>query len=143
MQPDQIAKKIRKTLFEQKAKLEDYVILLEKEAEDIVNKDPDKLIAHINLEKNILTDLSMLKKVINPLQVIYLNSPYKKDNSIIDLENSIDKLTNQIKEKSGKNKEQLETSLDQVKTELKGIRKKGITNSSYNNVESRLVDIRG
>ncbi len=143
MQPDQIAKKIRKTLFEQKAKLEDYINLLEKEETDIINKDPDKLIAHIDLEKNILTDLSMLKKVINPLQIIYFNSPYKKDNSIIDLKNSIDKLTNQIKVKSNKNKEKLEFSLNQVKTELKGIRKKGITNSSYSNVESRLVDICG
>ena len=79
MQPDQIAKKIRKTLLDQKVKLEDYLYLLEKEEEDIINKDPERLIAHIDLEKNILTELTLLKKVLNPLESMYFDSSYKKD----------------------------------------------------------------
>ena len=143
MQPDQIAKKIRKTLLDQKGRLEDYLYLLEKEEEDIINKDPEKLIAHIDLEKNILNELSLLKKVINPLEFAYFNSPYKKDISLLGLKNSINKLSDQIKEKSIKNKEELKIALDKVKAELRGIRKKGITNSSYDKVDSRLVDVCG
>ena len=143
MQPDQIAKKIRKTLLDKKERLEDYLHLLEKEEEDIINKDPEKLIAHIDLEKNILIELSLLKKVINPLEIAYYNSPYKKDNSLLELRNNINRLSDQIKEKSDKNQQVLKTALDKVKAELKGIRKKGIVNSSYDKVDSRLVDVCG
>lgn len=143
MQPDQIAKKIRKTLLDKKERLEDYLHLLEKEEEDIINKDPEKLIAHIDLEKNILIELSLLKKVINPLEIAYYNSPYKKDNSLLELRNNINRLSDQIKEKSDKNQQVLKIALDKVKAELKGIRKKGIVNSSYDKVDSRLVDVCG
>ena len=143
MQPDQIAKKIRKTLLDQKGRLEDYLHLLEKEEEDIINKDPEKLIAHIDLEKNILIELSLLKKVINPLEIAYYNSPYKKDSSLLELRNNINKLSDKIKEKSDKNQQVLKIALDKVKVELKGIRKKGIVNSSYDKVDSRLVDVCG
>jgi hypothetical protein len=143
LQPDQIAKKIRKTLLTQKDRLAEYLNLLEKEEDDIINKDPDKLIAHIDLEKNILLELSLLKKVINPLETAYFKSPYKKDNSVFELKDSINKLSNQIEIKSNKNKRTLELALDNVKAELKGIRKKGITNSTNDKVDSRLVDICG
>ena len=143
MLPDQIAKKIRKTLLDQKGRLEDYLYLLEKEEEDIINKDPDKLIAHINLEKNILTELTLLKKVINPLEFVYYNSPYKKDNSVLELKNSINKLSDQIQQKTYKNQKELKVAIEKVKAELKGIRKKGIVNSSYDKVDSRLVDVCG
>ena len=116
---------------------------MEKEEEDIINKDPDKLIAHINLEKNILTELTLLKKVINPLELAYYNSPYKKDNSLLELKNSINKLSDQIQQKSNINQKELKTAIEKIKAELKGIRKKGIANSSFDKVDSRLVDVCG
>lgn len=66
MQPDLLAKRIRNILFKQKEKLENYLVLLDKEEDDILKKDPDKLILHIELEKNIIEEIGELKKILDP-----------------------------------------------------------------------------
>ncbi|MCK4799174.1 MAG: hypothetical protein KAT05_17510 [Spirochaetes bacterium] len=143
MQPDKIAKKIRKNLLNQKTKLEGYLDLLEKEEEDILLEDPDKLIAHIDFENQIINELSSFKKILEPLEIMYFKSPFKKESALIDIKTNIDKLSHQVKTKTNQNREKLETICIKVKAELKGSSKKGLLKSTYNNVDSRLVDISG
>jgi hypothetical protein len=143
LQPDQLAKRIRKTLLNQKSKLEEYLTVLDKESDDIINKDPEKLLDHIALERNIIDELSELKKILTPLETMYYNSPYKKDNELVGIKDSLSALTNQINVKSIENKEILETVLLTVKTDLKNIKKLDIVRSAYAKVDSRLVDVHG
>lgn len=143
LQPDQIAKKIRSCLLAQREKLEEYMVILDKEQEDLLVKNPDKLIAHIEIEKNILSELEALKKIVNPLETMYFNSPYKKDMSLVDMRQHITLLSDQINEKANKNKEKLETIIVKVKADLKNISKTGITKTAYKAPESTLVDVCG
>lgn len=143
MQPDYIAKKIRKNLLDQKKRLEKYLTILEKEGDDIENADADKLLLHIEIEKDIVNELVSFKKILEPLEVMYYNSPYKKDESLIDIKSSITNLSDQIKVKSDENKEKLEIVLENVKTDLKSNKKNNVAKSVYGNVDSRLVDICG
>ena len=143
MQPKKIAKIIRENLTSQRERLKEYLSVLDHEKEDIIKEDPDKLIAHIKLEHNIIDELSSFKKILDPLEVMYFNSPYKKKNEIIDLKKDIEDLSDQVKIKSINNKETLDSVLVKIKTDLKGMNKKKVARNSYNDAESNLVDIDG
>lgn len=143
MQPEQIAKKIRTILLDQKSRLEEYLGVLEHEQDDLLKQDPDKLIEHIGIEKNIVSELSSLNKILEPLEVMYNESPYKKDENLFEIKNKINLLTNKVKIKANINKEKLEIIIDNVKTELKNIKKAAIPQPVYTSAQPGLVDISG
>lgn len=144
MQPDILAKRIRENLLSQKNKLENYLKILDKEEGDIIENDPDKLIEHINIEKNIIDELFNFKKIVEPLEKMYDNSPYKKDNSIGSLKSSLDKLTSQITSKSQSNKILLDNTMAKIKADLNNIKNKNRFNkTNYETIESRILDVTG
>lgn len=127
----------------QKKRLEEYLSVLEKEEDDILKEDPDKLIAHINLERNIINELTSFRKILDPLEVIYYQSPYKKDNHIEKMKKTVDSLVNRVQVKAHNNKEKLNTAMVNIKNNMKEIKKKVLTKSVYNNVDSVMLDING
>lgn len=144
LQPDILAKRIRENLLSQKNKLENYLKILDKEEGDIIENDPDKLIEHINIEKNIIDELFNFKKIVEPLEKMYDNSPYKKDNSIGSLKSSLDKLTSQITSKSQSNKILLDNTMAKIKADLNNIKNKNRFNkTNYETIESRILDVTG
>ncbi|OHD10056.1 MAG: hypothetical protein A2086_12175 [Spirochaetes bacterium GWD1_27_9] len=143
MQPDLLAKRIRENLVSQKKRLEDYLKILEVEEEDILKVDADKLVSHINLEKDIIEDISSFKRILEPLEKMYDSSPYKKDESLFSLKSSLDKLTSEVKIKSNKNKEKLGVVIEKIKIDLNKVNNKNRMFGSYaNSVDSKHIDIR-
>jgi len=143
LQPNLLAKRIRENLLSQKEKLQNYLAILEMEESDIKSQDADRLIRHIEAEKNIIDELNSFKKILDPLEVIYSNSPYKKDSAIAELKNGIKKLSTQVAIKSEKNKEILDTVIKGVKLNLKNKQKLNVGVNSYKRVESHYIDISG
>ena len=142
MQPKQIAKKIRKILLSQKLRLEEYLELVKKEDENLLKEDPDKLIAHIDLERQVVDELDSLKKIAKPLEIMYLNSSNKKNTELVNIKNRIGSLSDKITTKSINNREKLETILVRVKADLKEFSKPK-TSKTYDNIDSNIVDICG
>ena len=143
MQPDQLAKKIRENLELQKNKLEEYLNILEAEESDLDNREADKLLNHIKIESNILDELAQFKKLLTPLETIYVNSPYKKDDTIFKLKKSIESLSCNVQEKSENNKLKLESVISKVKLSLKPFSKTKTSQSPYSNTVPGIVDISG
>lgn len=144
MQPDIIAKRIRKNLEDQKIKLEEYLNVLESQEEDIEVQNPDKLLAHIELEKNIIDELSSFKKMLIPLEEYYDDLPFKRDGSIDILKKNIDSLTENVNKKSEKNKLNLESVIENIKVKAKTFNKKKFaTNSIYKTQTANILDISG
>ncbi len=143
MQPKIIAKRIRNNLINQKKKLEDYLILLEKQNEDILKDDPDELIAYINIENNIINNLTSFKKILTPVELMYHKSPLKKDNDLVELRSCIDLLSSKVLKKADEKKKKLDEVLENVKLDLKGFSKKKKLKSSFENIKSQVVDISG
>jgi len=119
LQPDLLVKKIRENLLSQKKKLEKYLEILEKEENDINNKDADKLLEHIKIEQNIVEELNSFKKILEPLEKIYFNLPYKKEDTILKLKESITNLSINVKNKSEDNKKLLDIELEKIKFGIK------------------------
>lgn len=145
MQPDLLAKKIRIILLEQKSKLTKYLDVLEKEKISLSDKNPDQLSERIEIESSIIEELNAFKKVLEPLEIMYGKSPYKKDVNLKNLKNVIYDLCDKVTTKTDKNKKQLNNILNEIKLNINQIKNnsKINLNNSYNNVESRLVDISG
>jgi hypothetical protein len=144
LQPEKIAKKIRENLVEQKAKLEEYLSVLEHESKDIKSKSADRLSHHINVEKSIIHELSQLKLILKPLEVMYESSTANKDSSLAGLKSMLDKLSKDVTEKAALNQNELEIVLNELRSNIKTVRTKtGFVNQAYAANASHHLDISG
>ena len=139
MQHDILAKKIRENLVAQKQRLTNYLNVLEHESNDIAEKDADKLQAHVKLEANIVSELNAFKKVLDPLEVMYQQTA-DKDDSLDDLRAGIMSITAKVQEKSDENKKLLDSVLADMRNQIDTLPKRNLS-KSYNNVDSRFIDI--
>ena len=139
MQHDILAKKIRENLVAQKQRLTNYLNVLEHESNDIAEKDADKLQAHVKLEANIVSELNAFKKVLDPLEVMYQQTA-DKDDSLDDLRAGIMSITAKVQEKSDENKKMLDSVLADMRNQIDTLPKRNLS-KSYNNVDSRFIDI--
>jgi hypothetical protein len=66
-----IIKRFKALLVEQRGKFQEYLTVLEKQQDSITAENPDKLLAHTELEQQIVRNLSSLQKVIVPMKKLY------------------------------------------------------------------------
>lgn len=144
MKPDEIARQIRTNLMKQREKLRDYLKVLEFQKEDIVEEDADKLIEHIRLESEVIDELNSLKKIMTPLEEMYMASPYKKETDLFTLKDTIQNLSQRVTGISDDNKKLLDDIIEKQKLKLKNVsRRKGFTNTVYATSQPNLLDVRG
>jgi flagellar biosynthesis/type III secretory pathway chaperone len=144
LQPDTLVKKIRDNLVSQKERLTTYLKVLDEENNDIKASDSDKLLEHISIERSIIEELNSFKKVLEPLDLIYNNSPYKKDNTISNLKSKLEQLTTDIKDKQSVNIDLLTNTVDNIGKRLEEISAQNKKNkATYDNIRSSYVDIVG
>ncbi len=141
MQHELLAKKIRENLLAQKKRLTDYLELLDSEQKHIVNKDADKLLNHIKLEKDIIEELNNFKKILSPLEEMYKASPYKKDISLDNLRAGINKITGEVTQKAATNQNLLNKVIEDMRLDIKTKPKLNYPRNSYYNAESHSIDI--
>ena len=66
-----ILKRFRKLLEEQRNKFREYLDVLEKQQSAIENGDTDAMLAHTELEQQIVANIGSLQKVITPIEKLY------------------------------------------------------------------------
>ena len=69
-----ILKKFRMLLEQQRKKFQEYLKVLESQENKIAEEDSDSLIAHSELEAQIVQGIGSLQKVIVPMQELYNKS---------------------------------------------------------------------
>ena len=145
LQPEILAKRIRANLVEQKEKLEDYLKLLDQQEIDINTRNADKLLSHAKVEKDVVKELSQLKIILEPLEKMYRNSAYKKDEALQGLKESIERLSENVQKKAVSNADNLTSTLDEIQKQIKQVRSKKIvnTNKVYSDTAPRMLNING
>ena len=145
LQPEILAKRIRANLVEQKEKLEDYLKLLDQQEIDINTRNADKLLSHAKVEKDVVKELSQLKIILEPLEKMYRNSDYKKDEALQGLKESIERLSENVQKKAVSNADNLTSTLDEIQKQIKQVRSKKIvnTNKVYSDAAPRMLNING
>ena len=145
LQPEILAKRIRANLVEQKEKLEDYLKLLNQQEIDINTRNADKLLSHAKVEKDVVKELSQLKIILEPLEKMYRNSAYKKDEALQGLKESIERLSENVQKKAVSNADNLTSTLDEIQKQIKQVRSKKMvnTNKVYSDAAPRMLNING
>lgn len=145
LQPEILAKRIRANLVEQKEKLEDYLKLLDQQEIDINTKNADNLLSHARVEKDVVKELSQLKIILEPLEKMYRNSAYQKDEDLQGLKDSIDRLSKNVQEKAETNADNLTSTLCDLQKQIKQVRSKKIVNTNrvYSDSAPRMLNING
>ena len=66
-----LLRKFRSVLEQQRNKFQEYLTVLEKQQDSITKENPENLIAHTELEQQVVKNIANLQKVIVPMSKMY------------------------------------------------------------------------
>ncbi|MBQ7881375.1 MAG: flagellar biosynthesis protein FlgN [Treponema sp.] len=118
-----ILKRFRSLLEEQRNKFREYLMVLESQQGKIENEDADSLVAHTELEQQIVKNISSLHKVIRPMQSMY-NAISKNDitesenASVLKIQADLTDLQNKVLAQNKKNRDLLKVHISQIREQL-------------------------
>lgn len=115
-----ILNRLRQLLIAQRGKFQEYLHVLEKQESSIAEEDTDKLMAHTELEQNLLGNIANLQRVIKPMEDLYKFSHSSEDDIPI-LKTDLTKLQNQILVQNEKNRNHLRTHIHSIRTKIQGL----------------------
>ena len=114
-----------KTLLEQQRnKFREYLNILEKQQDSISKEDPESLIAHTELEQQIVRNIANLQKVIVPMSKMYKNSDNGKNPAIEiqNLQKDLNDLQNKVLKQNQINRDLLRVHIDSIKSQIQNFR---------------------
>lgn len=121
-----IIKRFKKLLQQQRSKFEEYLVALEQQQKKIVIEDGDALIAHAELENQIVANIASLQKVIVPMQGMYdavVPEVSKTEAaSIQNLQSDLEDLQKQVLIQNESNRKMLKAHINRLKTQINAVR---------------------
>jgi hypothetical protein len=152
-----ILKRFRTLLTQQRDRFRTYLEVLDKQKGIIETGDPGELLAHVELEEKIVTDIFSIQKVIDPLEDMYRAALRGFDSSrrvplsrepeeVQSLKSALEGLKNEAVIRSTRNKELLSRRMAELRTEIKTLRNNPYTarHSGFSDSgTASLVDISG
>ena len=137
-----ILRRLRRYLSAQRRKFHSYLELLEREEEDILSNDTEKLQAHAEIEAEIVSEIFAFQKVIDPLEDLYRKAYPEKEETVPRLKTSLESLKRKVLEKNENNRNLLKSRMAMIRSELKSLRKNIKPGSPYTaRATANLVDI--
>jgi hypothetical protein len=166
-------KRFRELLSQQRDRFRQYLTVLDKQKDVIEKSNADALIAHVELEEQIVGDIMAIQKVIDPLEAMYHASlpagsvsagtlsagalpantlpgkaggiPAEAQSEIPSLRTALEELRSEAVLRSARNRELLAKRMEELRQEMKTLRANpyAIHHSAYSNESSALVDIVG
>ncbi len=119
-----ILKRFKELLQQQRNKFQEYLNVLEKQHTKIQMDDTDAVMAHAELETQIVANLSSLQKVIAPMQDMYNavvagpGIPDTEENSVLKMQKSLAELQHKVLRQNEKNRSLLKLHMEQIKGQL-------------------------
>ncbi|MCR5046527.1 MAG: flagellar biosynthesis protein FlgN [Treponema sp.] len=118
-----LLKKFRSLLQQQRDKFREYLNVLEKQETSITTENADALLAHTELEQQVVSNIMNLQKVIVPMSDLYkARSGEEKEESITALQNDLSSLQNQVLAQNKKNRDLLRSHIDSIRTQIASFR---------------------
>jgi len=118
-----ILKRFRSLLEKQRAKFQEYLEVLELQESKISMEDADAIIAHSELENQIVAGIGSLQKVIVPMQELYLSSKAASFSPqdavpIERLQQDLSKLQGQVLAQNEKNRTLLKSHITELRSQM-------------------------
>lgn len=118
-----LLKKFRGLLQQQRDKFREYLNVLEKQENSIANEDADALLAHTELEQEVVSNIMNLQKVIVPMSDLYkARGGDQKEETIASLQSDLSALQNQVLAQNKRNRDLLRSHIDSIRTQIASFR---------------------
>ena len=119
-----ILRRFRTLLEQQRGKFREYLTVLEKQQDSISNENTEALLAHTELEQQVVKNLMNLQKVIIPMKKMYHSAApdAEQDKEINDLQNELNSLQERVLAQNKINRDLLRVHLGQIKMQLAGLK---------------------
>lgn len=118
-----LLKKFRSLLQEQRDKFREYLNVLEKQENSITTENADALLAHTELEQQVVSNIMNLQKVIVPMSDLYnARGGDKRDQTIAALQNDLTSLQSQVLAQNKRNRDLLRSHIDSIRTQIASFR---------------------
>lgn len=119
-----LLKKFRELLQQQREKFREYLNILEKQENSIETENPDALLAHTELEQQVVSNIVNLQKVIVPMSDLYnaRGGNSNSEKSITDLQNDLSSLREKVLAQNAKNRDLLRVHITQIRTKINSLR---------------------
>jgi len=131
-----LLRRFRTLLEQQRGKFREYLNVLEKQQDSINTENPEALLAHTELEQQVVKNLSNLQKVIVPMRKMYNAISEKAVNereeqqSIDAIQNELSDLQNKVLKQNQINRDLLRVHIAQIKTQINNFK------NPYKNLKS-------
>ena len=118
-----LLKKFRSLLQQQRDKFREYLNVLEKQENSITTENADALLAHTELEQQVVSNIMNLQKVIVPMADLYRErGGDQREESIATLQSDLSKLQNQVLAQNKKNRDLLRSHIASIRTQIASFR---------------------
>ena len=138
-----ILRRFRSLLEEQRGKFREYLTVLEKQQDSITAENPESLLAHTELEQQVVKNIANLQKVIVPMAKMYhagSSSPAAEDAEITKLQNDLSDLQDKVLKQNAINRDLLRLHIEQLRSQISGFKNPYKNNRSvYANVQQHAV----
>ena len=127
-----ILRRFRTLLEQQRGKFREYLTVLEKQQDSISSENTEALLAHTELEQQVVKNLMNLQKVIVPMKQMYHSAApsAEQDKEINEIQNELTSLQERVLAQNKINRDLLRVHLGQIKMQLAGLK------NPYRNLKS-------
>ena len=134
-----ILRRFKSLLEEQRGKFREYLTVLEKQQDSITSENPESLLAHTELEQQVVKNIANLQKVIVPMSKMY-KANAGNDASIQKIQNELSDLQDKVLKQNAINRDLLKVHIDQLRAQIAGFKNPYKANRSvYANVQTQNV----
>lgn len=118
-----VLKRFRELLSRQRDKFRDYLELLDRQKDDIVEGDVDALVAHVEAEQAIVAEIFAVQKVIDPMEDLY-RMAYRgaEPEGLPELRDTLSTLKGEVAERNAENRSLLKQRMDMLRHQIMSIR---------------------
>ena len=121
-----ILKRFRKLLEQQKNKFQEYLMVLESQEGKITEENADSIMAHTELENQIVKNLASLQKIIVPMQGMYNaivpGVPVADNAKVEQLQLDLANLQKQVLAQNERNRQLLRANLTELREQIVSIK---------------------
>ena len=121
-----ILRRFRTLLEQQRSKFKEYLDVLEKQQKSISDENPESLIAHTELEQQVVKNIASLQKVIVPMSNMYksvaANNNDNEAQSILQLQDELTDLQEKVLKQNEINRDLLRVHIESIRTQIQNFR---------------------
>ena len=121
-----VLKRFKTLLKQQRDKFREYLSVLEKQQTSITEENTDALIAHTELEQQVVSNIAGLQKVIVPMVEMYssirCSAPENETRALESIQQDLDRLQSQILAQNEKNRSLLRIHIADIQKQMEHIK---------------------